>query len=748
MVIFLSRSALVLAQAALGATGALAPMLAPMLTRELAPELAPTPARTEQSAPTTAHERTVVRVASPIEPAWQDFAFLAALPAAAQLGDGAPIVLAVDADGTRRPEEIDFLRRYGASRVVEIGAASATDAPPNEGVERIDADSADACAAELARRAWTSATRAVVCRDDDVALAACSAVLATRLRAPLVFSTDAGLSQRTRELLETLGVRSACFVGARAAAAKVAPAFAALERLDGAEEVASWMRRHSLPVEYVALSAPVDRARGKVRKLSLAAAALAAGRNGALLPVDLAGATPSTTLDRGARIERTRRALESFRARLDASFEQLCIAAMPEAIPMVPEACGNGIDADPVSDLVYAQTDADPFVELAVGRFIAEDAPSATLLAARSLAYATLAGDAGSAARGDDPKKDEASGSKATNGAGTSVAPWSRTVALAEWEREAEPVFAHAGWRVQRIEPWGSPLAPSSPWTEIGALVHASHSSWLTLGTTYGVDSSTLLAPCIVESGGCSVSSLDEGGERADESGRSVAARLLRNGAIAFAGNTRRAIAESSLYRSELWNALLAGESAGRAHRRALNVLVAAIHDRPEAQRAPYLYELHNVALYGDPALELGAAAKTRHEPARAQLRGNEIVVRAPSEWWTAEVFAPEDWKRDPSQPITTLRGAGVGVESTWNGAANRNEDTLVFTAELRTKRKLRALRPIDAPPAPLGGGATLLVDEHADGSRSIWLRARQVDYDMDAAQIRARADELRWRVE
>jgi hypothetical protein len=507
--------------------------------------------------PATERERAVVCVALPAEPAWQDFAYLAALSGSAALNDGMPIVLGVAADGSLRAEASDFLRRYRPERVLQIGAAPEEEREPKR--ELVAGDDADAVACELATRCFAHSARAVVCRSDDYPSALAAAVLSVRWRAPLLFSSESGLSARASETLGALGVRSACFVGARADANRLAPAVASVERLANAAEVARWMQKHALAIEYVAATAPIDRSAGQVRKLSLAAAALAAGRRGAVAPIEFTPSASDQPPPISARVELTERALADFRKPLGRAPETLCIVALPETIPMAPVVCADGIDVEPVTDLVYANLDDDPFVELAFGRFIAEDALSATLLAARSLAYEELV----------DPS-------------------WSRRATVAEWERESAPVFARAGFTPQLVEPAGAALETGSPFAEVAALAHSSHASWLGLGTTYAADSSALLAPCIVETGGCSAASLDQ-----DPEGRSVAARLLRNGAVAFAGNTRRAVAHYELYRSEFWNAVLAGSSIGRAHRRALNCLVASMLDHGESEHGLQIGRAH-----------------------------------------------------------------------------------------------------------------------------------------------------------
>ena len=89
------------------------------------------------------------------------------------------------------------------------------------------------------------------------------------------------------------------------------------------------------------------------------------------------------------------------------------------------------------------------------------------------------------------------------------------------------------------------------------------HSWWHDLGQTYDWESEVLIAPTLVESGGCLTAALDY---QADF--RSVISRFLRNGAVGFHGNARPGIAYQEQLRMEFWNGVLAGDTIGQAHRR------------------------------------------------------------------------------------------------------------------------------------------------------------------------------------
>src|SRR5690606_16865906 len=103
-------------------------------------------------------------------------------------------------------------------------------------------------------------------------------------------------------------------------------------------------------------------------------------------------------------------------------------------------------------------------------------------------------------------------------------------------------------------------IASDSPLTNVALIQHASHAMWTEMGKTYAWNSEVLLAPALIDSSGCSTAALDM-----DPEHRSVPARMLGNGALAFVGNKRRGTAQQALFRSEFMNAIFDGESIGSA---------------------------------------------------------------------------------------------------------------------------------------------------------------------------------------
>lgn len=654
--------------------------------------------------------REVFLVPMPREPAWQDFAFLAAIPAASAAKDGRPVVLALAADGVLTPEVRDFLARYRPERVAWIGAwiGAGPDDALVAGVtsERLGASSAAEAACALADRRFGACEHVVVVRDDDFASALTASVLAARLRVPLYICEGASLSASTRASIERRGAKKLLVVGDRegviGGGAKMKT-----DRLREPVDVARWITKHGLPIEYVAVAAPADRSAGHVRKLSLSAAVLAAARSGMLVPVGTSDAPPATAaIARGV--------LAQWRDKLGAVPEFLCIAAMPDAIPMEAIPSGEGIDSDPPSDRAFANVDDDAFLELALGRFVAESGAAGTLLVARSVAYDALL----------EPS-------------------FADRFAMAEWERLAAPPFEDAGFAAPSVHTGGKSIDQASPLASVGILIHSAHSSWMQLGDTYAHDSSVLLSPCIVESAGCSPASLDQ-----DTENRSVALRLLRNGAVAFVGNVRRGVAQQELYRTEFWNAVLDGASLGRAHRFAQNRALVGVLANDEGDRGLRRYQMYNAAFYGDPALVPHLPRATVMKRASAELSGRECIVRAPAAWWRTEAFVVPDWKYTDSAVLHGWRGAGVGVDSSWDGEHNRNREVLVYTAEVRTKLRVRGLAAVTRVEAPLGWDGRYFIDEHQDGTRSVYFRVRMFDGDPATGEVLSKIESLRLRLE
>ena len=224
-------------------------------------------------------KQTVLLVTQPGEACWQDFAFLAAVPAAHMSNQGNGAVIMLDETGGVPREVHDYLRRLKPYGVCHLGAKP-LEAPPQIGkFIEMPCTSADEAAATLATTFWRTSRRVVLCREDDYASALMASTLAARLRVPLLVCGDKGLSSRTTDVIRRLEAQEKLFVGK-------APAGVNATELPDIRSLLAWLKKHGLDTPYLALVNVRDRDATTVRKLSLAAPIFAAAHDGMVVPVD------------------------------------------------------------------------------------------------------------------------------------------------------------------------------------------------------------------------------------------------------------------------------------------------------------------------------------------------------------------------------------------------------------------------------------------------------------------------------
>jgi hypothetical protein len=751
-------------------------------------------------------------------------AFLAAVPAATVRNDGEPAVIAMEESGAITREMEDYLRRYKPQAFYALAAAPRQAADSRSQWTVLEADSAEAAACALARTFWKAADTAVLCRKNDYTMALVGSALAARLRAPLLFAGEQDVSAATTAVMKQLAVKTVVVVGA---AGKVAAAIKAggpaVTELADAKAVLGWMREKKIEARYFAVTNPGDRETTVIRKLSLAAALLAAGRQGMVVPlaykamwqvpfvgadckanppkgtpeskkpprhgltsvdghdfafvvtsgksekdytrvnIDLngngefgdAGEGPFRTgdvvaiggarysivlgLDNGAGkadLRLTSPCPEQIVADLKAYYaaaggppEHLCIVGLPDAIPqaMVTESVDSN-RALP-SDFPLANADDDLFAEVAVGRVIAENVAFATLYASRVLTYRHLLDPAWSATGGQ--ARWENTYAKLFENVGFTMAPHHDVDKLAWIEPPTEKT---KGKRVQAFD-------QHSPLSSVSVLTHQAHSWWHDLGQTYDWESDVLLSPTLVESGGCLTTALDRQGDF-----RSVVARLMRNGAVGFVGNSLPAIACDEQERLIFWNAVLEGKTIGQAHRKALNSVAAMVLETGQLAGGPNHMQLYLRGLFGDPAFALHVPAAPRSAPARVEVKDNVVSVHAPAAWWPVKIRVPEDWKKWADKDLFVVRGAGSYPNRYWVTEGYDLEETFI-DGSLRTAKKVRAIEQVQSPPKPLGWTGKFVVDENADGTRTYMWRVRMVDFDQIKGTIINQVDRLDYRV-
>jgi len=403
--------------------------------------------------------------------------------------------------------------------------------------------------------------------------------------------------------------------------------------------------------------------------------------------------------------------LREFYKALGTAPEHLCLVGFPDAIPQAIAGKG-GVVQELASDLPYSNADDDPFAEIGVARVIGENVHFATLFASRVLTYPHL------------------------------LRPtWMDRACQARWENTYAKQFENVGFDASVLHTkedlkWLVPPAEgkkgkramtfeqSSPLTQCAAMTHMDHSWWHELGCTFGWEAEVLLAPVVVESGGCLTAALDR-----EPDYRSVVARLLRKGAVSFSGNAREGVAAQELQRMEFWNGVLTGETLGQAHRRSMNSALVTILDKNEEKGGGYWYQLRIRTQFGDPAFKMYVPQAPRSAPGKVSVEGKRVTVQAPAQWWPVKMFVPEDWKEWKDKDLFALRGAGTYARRAWCGLQYDQEETFM-TASFTTRGHLLAIKQVQTLPKPLGWNGAYYVDENADGSRTYRWSVRIADFD------------------
>ncbi len=780
------------------------------------------PAKSNPAA-SPAAKRTTLLIALPAEPSWQDMAFLAAVPAACRANGGAPSLVALDASENLSPEIEDYLRRYRPDAVCRLGGSAEGAQVGGRHCEAMPAASADEAACQLSAKFWHECAMAVICAQDDYAAGLVAAPLAARLHAPLLFTTAQGLTPQTTHELQRLKARELIAIGTPAAAL---PSLKQLTphvtSLAGATEVMAWVKGRGLKVSYLAALNPLDRSHAVIKKVSLAGALLAAGRDGLVAPLPYevqwkipfsgtemsgelpAGLPPSEAKPKSGNIALggpqhafivtggsgnhglkvnidvdgdgkcsgpgegpfvTGDAVDldgkkyvitlgssngpgkadvrlswppaaqlvgdlgGYYRMLGAPPELLCLIGFPDALPQAIIGHG-GIVEEQTSDLPFSSVGDNRFAAIGVARVVAESASFATLYASRVLTYASLL----------DPE-------------------WQDRACQARWENSYGKLFENVGFdasfrHTENELKWLEPPAEGkkgkraqtfeqdSPAAHCAILTHTDHSWWRELGHTFGWDAEVLLAPVLVESGGCLTAALDR---EADD--HSVVARLFRKGAVAFAGNSREGCAPQELQRMEFWNGILSGLTIGQAHRRSINSALVTVLDHHEGPGGAYGYQLRIRTQFGDPAFAPRLPGPLRSAPARSTVTADTVTIHAPAQWWPVKIAVPEDWKQWVGKDLFVLRGAGTYALRQWCAEQYDREETCM-TAEFTTRRHVAKIVQVQQPPAPLGWSGSYHVDEHPDGSRTYRWAVRLADFDQFKGTITSAVEQLEYRLE
>jgi len=752
---------------------------------------------------TLANARTTLLVPLDKEASWRDMAFLAAVPACYQANSGSPSVIALESNCAVGPEINDYLRRYRPDRILVLNHGNQPIQTVAGNTKAIAANSAGETSIALSRTFWKTSQAVVMCKDDDYGSALLASSIAGLLKAPLLFVSnslnaeirrlgakeliwigpnapaDLRLTNKLEGPIQAMewtrkrGIRVAylaavnpldrgnyvtrklSLVGAELAAGRkgmVAPLRFAVQWKQPFESV---LLKGLAPAGVPSSSAPaksgvIDIGQSKFpfvltgdpkeENLRLSIDIDGDGRyQGPYASgdqVDLGGKRWAVSLGTRTKFgktdvhltwptaERLCQELRTYYKALGAPPTNLCLVGFPDALPQAIIGHG-GIVEEQASDLPFSFASEGKFATVGVGRVIAENVSFGTLYASRALTYSDLASP-----------------------------DWSSNACGAAWESMYRPLFENYGYSalfVHKAEnnPWiteptggkggtrSSSFGKDSLLAKCSLLAHADHSWWRGLGSTIEWDSEVLMAPTVVESGGCGTACLDR-----EPDDRTVVARMLRLGAVAFAGATREQPAEAQPVRDGFWNGVLAGETLGQAHMRGLNDGILTILDTKEGDGGAYRYSTNIRMLFGDPGLVVKTPSKPKSAAARTVVNGNTVSVFAPHKWFVVKFVVPVDWKQWFGKDLFGLRSAGTYAMSDWCAEGYDLEQYLV-PAQFTSRKQVKEIKQVQYVPAPLGWKGTWYEQANADRTYTYRFAVRMVDFDQIHGKILNQVDKL-----
>jgi hypothetical protein len=732
---------------------------------------------------------------------WYEFAYLAAIPASQKISGDKPSVIAMDASEVISEEIQDYLDRYSPESIYILGNSSSPD--PD-----IIAESAQQMAYTLAGMFWVTVDRIVLCDDQDYENALVASGVAGRLQVPLFyFDQSGGLSAESLTVIGNLSPTSALLLGDNSTVVtQLSGEGVSTTLLADAYDSLQWMVNNNLPVDYFAYANPDDRDMSGiiVKKQSIAAPLLAVGREGAVIPFGfetrwnipfyhsgqtttrpsgapsgdkwLTGSmTPVTstydfiiTVDvdaeenenwiycnidfnndgdygdpgEGPFVEAGNEVefdgtwfqmvmglegrhndpgdiklkypcasdmvdeLSSYFAVMAGQPEHLCIVGLFDVIPFgTNKYWGGGIDCG-VNDGDISNVDDDVWYELATGRVFGENMSFGTLLAARSVTY-------------DDLVSPEWADKSLLMGGGSLnftrfCGKYLENVGF-EPAHEIDREFGH-----ENLPYMQNRSAISHSW-------HSLEVSW-GWGPNYfdpALEKPNLdnifLAPCVADSGGCLVAGIDLDYYSWD---RIIAPKFLRRGAVAYIGSTRTASNGYETPKTAMWNALAAGKTLGQAWKQAQNTHKYTVEAGMGGSDEGNIF-----AFYGDPGLRMYLPSEPIVEPAHLEQSGSILTAVAPP--FTVDTY----------EDTYTFYGPGTYTEG-WSEAN--------YLAKWTTDAQITNLTELVQCPGSLGwpGSNDWFIDEHWDGTRSIYWRVRFLDQASDySPAITAQLDEISYQV-
>lgn len=661
----------------------------------------------------------------------------------------------------------------------------------------LPAESLDSATVALAQRFWRRAETVVCCNAQDYASALAASALAGRLRVPLVYSGNKGLSRGVLAGLKALRTRRVIWIGKRnPARAQIGRAKLKLKELLGPVDVVRFLKAKGLPVTYFAAANPRDRGSiGSIKKTSLVAPLLAVGRTGVVTIIDAetmwlkrfpvtrkskeapAGAPAESPEYKsgiitglgepihyvfaynkdggGAKVFIDRGRDGQFDTKGDGPFSQPEVLTLAGKQYLFTKGPVRGKVVDEYINLTrptpaeirdmlkpYAQALGNyPEYLCIVGR---TDVIPSGIAGSSVNKVRYIPNDIELSQTDDDPFVELATGRMVAEDVWTVSLVASRCLSYEHLlDTSWFPRYGAGGW-TSRFTPLfsnvGFEVLPHDPAHTLYTQKTPLRSLAALVHNQHSVPDE--LGHLVHWSSKVLLSPMliESGGCTTcrmkvppHQAHQSAPMRLLRNGAVGFSGNRVEAICTQELYRWDFWNAVLQGKSLGQAHRQGQNAYI------PELKGHVFFpYQFYARTLFGDPALKLAIPAQSKVQGARMEEKDGLIRVHAPETWWTIKRRIGEHYQI----MSTSFGGLNISFDTVY-----RRGQSWYYIAKFRTTEKVKSIQQVTKVEAPLGWDGTYFVDEHQDGSRSIVWRVKLIDVDEKAKKIRKAIDHIDYKI-
>lgn len=729
---------------------------------------------------------------------WEELAFLAAVPAGMKVNDGKPSVMAVPPGVFQEPEKRiyydNYLDRYQPDFIYSIGQPSGL----TSAVQMASA-SLDEVTCQLARFWRTSDTAVMVDREDYRASLSASA-LAGRLTVPLFYSESSGVTNATMACLADLGVQKVVSVDVvSGVASQLQNAGISVDSISDDRAVIAWLKRGGHSLDYFAVCNSGDRSHGYAPKSSLAAPLLAAARGGAVVPLHypdslfndgcliegttttrppgaadsadgswrvgvctVSGVEYDVVLslewtdfghnqgnidinrngnfgDDGEFIRRgqvrnlsgkdyfidinTRRLsggqfnkhwadvlityptqhqikadLQAYHDTLTHHPKHMAMVGLPDVLPVALVVDTDGKEVTHFTDQFYSDVDDDPLYDIAMGRIVGEDVSIFTMAASRAITYPHLL---------DDSWKDRA----VLYGNFMDDSTKHKELLLS-YGYDADPVGDY-----KIVDP-----------TQYGFFVHDDH-GW---PFGHGTLSTGPMAPGFVTTGGCSFGNIIDMiyvGEfqRISEYKDFAAVTLAKTGAVGYHAFSRNATGFFGFGRDVFINAILNDKvTMGEAQLRSVNATTL--------NHSSSSMEISGIMFYGDPGLKIHLPERTPGNiPAQVVVNGSTATTKAPGQITIYEY---------PDGDITKYNYIGPGL-----GGGNYDKGKR-FVAVFKTDKTVNKVTQTGSVPSPLGWSNKFAVDEHFDGTSTVYLHTRFHEVDPATGALVQSVDQIDYLME